>query len=65
MTFIVFSTAFDSLSRKFLDEALKTWGLKTEDKSAAKGDIQCIATQVSVQIRGDDGKIRLSQAFDV
>ena len=64
VTCIDFAAAFDSVSHKFLDEALANAGAKRKTRALLRAMYS--VAQGAVQIRGDEtGKIKLSQAFKV
>ena len=63
VTYIDFAAAFDSVSHKFLDEALAKAGAKRKTRALLRAIYQ--AAQGAVQIRDDTGKVRLSQSFTV
>ena len=63
MTYIDFAAAFDSVSHKFLDEALANAGAKRKTRALLRAIYS--AAQGAVQIRDESGNITLSQAFDV
>ena len=63
VTFIDFAAAFDSVSHKFLDEALANAGAKRKTRALLRAIYS--AAQGAVQIRDEAGNITLSQAFDV
>ena len=63
VTFIDFAAAFDSVSHKFLDEALAKAGAKRKTRALLRAIYQ--AAQGAVQIQDETGKVRLSQTFTV
>ena len=63
VTYIDFAAAFDSVSHKFLDEALARAGAKRKTRAIFRAIYS--AAQGAVQVRDETGKIKLSQAFPV
>ena len=63
VTYIDFAAAFDSVSHKFLDEALAAAGAKRKTRALLRAIYS--AAQGAVQIRDETGSIKLSQAFEV
>ena len=63
MTYIDFAAAFDSVSHKFLDRALKK--AKASRKIRALFRVIYEAAQGAARIIGIDGKITYSAKFDV
>ena len=63
ITFIDFAAAFDSISHKFLDQALGTAGAKRKTRALFRAIYA--AAEGAVRLASDDGKISLSKTFNV
>ena len=63
VTYIDFAAAFDSVSHKFLDEALARAGAKRKTRALLREIYQ--AAQGAVQVQDETGKVRLSKTFTI
>ena len=63
VTYIDFAVAFDSVSHKFLDEALAKAGAKCKTRAMLRAIYA--AAQGAAQVRSDNGAFHMSQAFEV
>ena len=63
ITFIDFAAAFDSVSHRFLDAALAKAGAKRKTRALFRTIYA--AAQGAARVQGEDGKISMSQFFEV